>query len=132
MIGCSSNSSSSKALAGRETLASWDTIPQKRARYRQAFDRFDPRKVAAYDARKVRSLLADAGIVRNKLKIRSAIANARADLKIQEEFGSFDAYLWRKLRQRQAAAESQNVIQGRPRPHRRVGRDEQGPEKARV
>ena len=82
-------------LEGAQAGLSWDTILQKRARYREAFAGFDPEKVARFDARKVRSLLADAGIVRNKLKIEAAISNARAFLKVQEEFGSFDAYLWR-------------------------------------
>ena len=81
-------------LEGAQAGLSWDTILQKRARYRQAFDRFDPRKVSQYDAKKVRQLLADAGIVRNRLKIASAVQNARAFLAVQVEFGSFDTYLW--------------------------------------
>jgi len=81
-------------LEGAQAGLSWETILNKRAAYRRAFDRFDPRKVAAYDARKVRALLADAGIVRNRLKIESTIGNARAFLEVQREFGSFDAYLW--------------------------------------
>jgi DNA-3-methyladenine glycosylase I len=68
---------------------------RKRDAYRRAFDRFDPRKVARYDKRKVAALLADAGIVRNRAKIESAIKNARAFLEVQAEFGSFDAYQWR-------------------------------------
>ncbi len=82
-------------LEGAQAGLSWETILNKRAAYRRAFDRFDPRKVAAYDARKVRSLLADAGIVRNRLKIGAAIRNARAFLAVREEFGTFDAYVWR-------------------------------------
>jgi DNA-3-methyladenine glycosylase I len=82
-------------LEGAQAGLSWETILNKRAAYRKAFDRFDPRKVASYDARKVRALLADAGIVRNRLKIESAIANARAFLELQREFGSFDGYVWR-------------------------------------
>jgi DNA-3-methyladenine glycosylase I len=74
---------------------SWSTILRKRDAYRRAFDRFDPRKVARYDKRKVAALLADAGIVRNRAKIESAIKNAKAFLDVQEEFGSFDAYQWR-------------------------------------
>jgi DNA-3-methyladenine glycosylase I len=74
---------------------SWSTILHKRDAYRRAFDRFDPRKVARYDTRKVAALLADAGIVRNRAKIESAIKNAKAFLDVQEEFGSFDAYQWR-------------------------------------
>jgi DNA-3-methyladenine glycosylase I len=82
-------------LEGAQAGLSWETILNKRAAYRRAFDRFDPRKVAAYDARKVRSLLADAGIVRNRLKIAAAIRNARGFLEVRDEFGSFDAYIWR-------------------------------------
>src|SRR6266478_2554019 len=74
---------------------SWDTILKKRARYREVFDGFDPEKVARYDKRKIRELLAYAGIIRNRMKIESAIGNARAFLKVQEEFGTFDAYIWR-------------------------------------
>ncbi len=81
-------------LEGAQAGLSWETILHKRAAYRRAFDRFDPRKVAAYDARKIRALLADAGIVRNRLKIASAITNARAFLDVQEEHGSFDRYIW--------------------------------------
>jgi DNA-3-methyladenine glycosylase I len=73
---------------------SWITILRKRENYRRAFDGFDARKIALYDARKVRALLADAGIVRNRQKIDSAIANARAFLAVRAEFGSFAAYVW--------------------------------------
>ncbi len=82
-------------LEGAQAGLSWDTILQKRARYREVFDGFDAGKIARYDKKKVRTLLADAGIVRNRLKIDSAISNARAFLKVQEEFGTFDAYIWR-------------------------------------
>jgi len=82
-------------LEGAQAGLSWTTILRKRENYRRAFDRFDPKKIARYDARKVTALLADAGIVRNRAKIRSAIANARAFLEVQSEFGSFDAYQWR-------------------------------------
>jgi DNA-3-methyladenine glycosylase I len=82
-------------LEGAQAGLSWITILRKRDAYRRAFDRFDPRKVARYDKRKVQTLLADAGIVRNRAKIESAIKNARAFLGVQEEFGSFDAYQWR-------------------------------------
>ena len=81
-------------LEGAQAGLSWATILKKRAAYRKAFDRFDPRKVAAYDKRKVASLLADSGIVRNRLKIEGAVRNARAFLEVQREFGSFDAYVW--------------------------------------
>jgi len=82
-------------LEGAQAGLSWITILRKRPEYRRAFDRFDPRKVARYDARKIRSLLANPGIVRNRLKIAGAVTNARAFLAIQKEFGSFDAYVWR-------------------------------------
>ena len=82
-------------LEGAQAGLSWITILRKRESYREAFDRFDPRIVARYDDRKREELLANAGIVRNRLKIESAIKNARAFLAVQEEFGSFDAYLWR-------------------------------------
>jgi DNA-3-methyladenine glycosylase I len=82
-------------LEGAQAGLSWSTILNKRENYRRAFDHFDALKVANYDARKVRKLLADAGIVRNRLKIASSIQNAKAFLAVQKEFGSFDAYLWR-------------------------------------
>jgi DNA-3-methyladenine glycosylase I len=82
-------------LEGAQAGLSWSTILRKRDAYRRAFDGFDPRKVARYDRRKVTALLADAGIVRNRAKIESAIKNATAFLEVQEEFGSFDAYQWR-------------------------------------
>jgi DNA-3-methyladenine glycosylase I len=82
-------------LEGAQAGLSWDTILRKRARYRQVFDSFDARSVARYDARKIRSLLADPGIVRNRLKIAAAVTNAGAFLRVQQEFGSFDAYIWR-------------------------------------
>ncbi|MGD0258241.1 MAG: DNA-3-methyladenine glycosylase I [Verrucomicrobiota bacterium] len=82
-------------LEGAQAGLSWSTILEKRDHYRQAFDHFDARKVARYDARKVKKLLADAGIVRNRLKIAAAIRNAQAFLAVQREFGSFDAYIWR-------------------------------------
>jgi DNA-3-methyladenine glycosylase I len=82
-------------LEGAQAGLSWDTILRKRARYREVFDRFDPEKVARYDKRKMGSLLKDAGIIRNRLKIQATIVNARAFLRVQEEFGTFDAYVWR-------------------------------------
>jgi DNA-3-methyladenine glycosylase I len=82
-------------LEGAQAGLSWSTILDKRDDYRRAFDRFDARKVARYDARKIRHLLADPGIVRNRLKIAAAIRNARAFLLVQKEFGSFDTYIWR-------------------------------------
>ena len=74
---------------------SWETILKKRENYRAAFDNFDPKAVARYTSRKVARLLADPGIIRNRLKINSAISSARAFLDVQEEFGSFDAFIWR-------------------------------------
>src|SRR5258706_4914334 len=81
-------------LEGAEAGLSWETIRKKREAYRRAFDRFDPIKVARYKAAKVARLLADEGIIRNRLKIASAIGNAKALLAVQKEFGSFDKYLW--------------------------------------
>jgi DNA-3-methyladenine glycosylase I len=82
-------------LEGAQAGLSWDTILQKRARYREVFAGFDPAKVARFDAAKTRALLRDPGIIRNRLKIRATIANARAFLQVQNEFGSFDAYIWK-------------------------------------
>ncbi len=81
-------------LEGAQAGLSWITILRKRDHYRRAFDNFDPRKVAAYDEQRIAALLQDAGIVRNRLKVQSAVRNAQAFLRIQQEFGSFDAYLW--------------------------------------
>ena len=81
-------------LEGAQAGLSWSTILNKRDGYRHAFDNFDPQKVAAFDEDKVAQLLQDPGIVRNRLKVRSAVQNARAFLQIQQEFGSFDAYVW--------------------------------------
>jgi len=81
-------------LEGAQAGLSWRTILGRRKGYRRCFARFDPRKVAAFDAKTVRALLADPGIIRNRAKIESAIGNARAFLAVQKEFGSFDAYLW--------------------------------------
>jgi len=82
-------------LEGAQAGLSWSTVLRKRDAYRHAFDRFDPRKVARYDKRKIAALMADAGIVRNRAKIESAVKNATAFLDVQAEFGSFDAYQWR-------------------------------------
>ncbi len=81
-------------LEGAQAGLNWETILTKRQNYRRAFDRFDPAKIARYDRRKVRALLADPGIVRNRLKISSTITNAQAFLTLKKEFGSFDRYLW--------------------------------------
>ncbi|MBZ0293526.1 MAG: DNA-3-methyladenine glycosylase I [Anaerolineae bacterium] len=81
-------------LEGAQAGLSWITILRKRDSYRAAFDQFDPQKVAQYDEAKIASLLADPGIVRNRMKIRAAVQNAQAFLKVQAEFGSFDTYIW--------------------------------------
>ena len=81
-------------LEGAQAGLSWDTILRKRPRYREVFDNFDPAIVARYGKRKVNALLGDPGIVRNRLKIASAISNAQAFLKVAEEFGAFDRYIW--------------------------------------
>jgi DNA-3-methyladenine glycosylase I len=81
-------------LEGAQAGLSWDTILQKRENYRAAFDGFDPKKIVRYDRRKTQQLLRDEGIVRNRLKIASAIQNAQAFLAVQKEFGSFDRYIW--------------------------------------
>jgi DNA-3-methyladenine glycosylase I len=81
-------------LEGAQAGLSWWTILRKRENYRRAFAGFDPTKVARFDARAVTRLMQDAGIVRNRQKIEAAVANARRFLEIQEEFGSFDAYVW--------------------------------------
>jgi DNA-3-methyladenine glycosylase I len=81
-------------LEGAQAGLSWETILRKREAYRAAFDGFDVARVAKYDARRVERLMKDEGIVRNRLKIASAVGNAKAFLAVQEEFGSFDKYLW--------------------------------------
>ena len=81
-------------LEGAQAGLSWSTVLAKRPNYRRAFDQFDARKIIRYDQSKIAALLADPGIVRNRLKVASTIANARAFLAVQSEFGSFDRYLW--------------------------------------
>jgi DNA-3-methyladenine glycosylase I len=93
-------------LEGAQAGLSWSTILNKRENYRKAFDHFDARKIARYSDSKVARLLADAGIVRNRLKIAAAIQNAKAFLAVQKEFGSFDRYIWA-------------FIGGNPKQHRR-------------
>ena len=82
-------------LEGAQAGLSWITILKKRENYRRALDGFDVHKIARYDAAKVRALLADPGIVRNRLKIAATIQNAKSFLDVQKEFGSFDAYIWK-------------------------------------
>lgn len=84
-------------LEGAQAGLSWLTILRKREGYRRAFAGFDPARVARFDARKIASLLKDPGIVRNRLKVESSVRNARAFLGIQQEFGSFDRYLWDRV-----------------------------------
>ena len=81
-------------LEGAQAGLSWSTILNKRENYRRAFEGFDPQRIAHYQAKKIRSLLADSGIVRNKLKIAAAVENAKAFLRVEEEFGTFDRYIW--------------------------------------
>ncbi|HMB95842.1 MAG TPA: DNA-3-methyladenine glycosylase I [Tepidisphaeraceae bacterium] len=81
-------------LEGAQAGLSWETILKKRENYRKAFANFEPTKVAKFDAKKQRQLMNDAGIVRNRLKVAAAIQNAKAFLKVQKEFGSFDRYIW--------------------------------------
>jgi DNA-3-methyladenine glycosylase I len=81
-------------LEGAQAGLNWDTILQKRENYRAAFDKFDPKKIARYDSKKMQRLLKNEGIVRNRLKIKSAVQNAKAFLAVQKEFGSFDNYIW--------------------------------------
>jgi DNA-3-methyladenine glycosylase I len=82
-------------LEGAQAGLSWDTVLRKRDNYREAFHGFNPAKIAGYDERKIAALLDDAGIIRNRLKINSAVSNAIAFREVQKEFGSFDAYVWR-------------------------------------
>lgn len=81
-------------LEGAQAGLSWYTVLKKREGYRRAFDNFDPEKVALYDERKVAELIRSADIIRNRLKIRSAVNNAKCFLQVREQFGSFDAYIW--------------------------------------
>lgn len=82
-------------LEAAQAGLSWYTVLRKRESFRKAFDGFDPAKVSRYTDSKIRSLLANPGIIRNELKIRSAVQNAKAFLKVQDEFGTFDSYVWR-------------------------------------
>jgi DNA-3-methyladenine glycosylase I len=96
-------------LEGAQAGLSWQTILNKRDAYRDAFTGFDPARVARFDQRRVETLLANPGIVRNRLKIESTVSNARAVLDVQREFGSFDRYVW-------------SFVNGEPRISRRRGR----------
>jgi DNA-3-methyladenine glycosylase I len=92
-------------LEGAQAGLSWTIVLKKREGYRRAFDGFDPEKVARFSARRIEKLALDSGIIRNRMKIESAVRNARAFLKIQEEFGNFDSYGW-------------HFVDGRPKPNR--------------
>jgi len=81
-------------LEGAQAGLSWETILRKRENYRRAFDNFDPRKIASYDAAAIAQLLDNEGIIRNRLKVASAVQNAKSFINIQKEFGSFDKYVW--------------------------------------
>ena len=96
---------------------SWLTILKKRENFRTAFDGFDPERICRYDARKVERLLRDSGIIRNRLKVAATVGNARCFLQVQEEFGSFDRYIWQFTggRTRVNAFESQDRIPARTR-----------------
>ena len=118
-------------LEGAQAGLSWITILRKRENYRRAFDRFDAKKIAKYDARKLKALLGDEGIVRNRLKIESTRDNARAFLEVQKEFGSFDRFIWsfvggKPIVNRPAA------MRGVPARTEALRRDEQGAEEARL
>ena len=112
-------------LEGAQAGLSWDTILRKRARYREVFDAFDPAKVARYNQKKVRELLHDAGIIRNRLKIDSAISNSRAFLDLQREFGTFDAYIWRFVggQPKQNARKSHKSVPARTTESDALGKD---------
>ena len=112
-------------LEGAQAGLAWITILRKREAYRRAFKGFDPEKVARFGARDVERLLGDAGIVRNRLKIASAIRNAQAFLKVQEEQGSFDAYQWAFVggRPKQATRASMKEVPATRSEERRVGKE---------
>ena len=118
-------------LEGAQAGLSWETILRKRENYRRAFDGFDAAKIARYDKRKVQALMADAGIVRNRLKIAAAITNAQAFLAAQSEFGTFDRYIWQFVGGKPKRNSWRHVEAG-ARAHARIGRDEQRPEEARI
>jgi DNA-3-methyladenine glycosylase I len=102
-------------LEGAQAGLSWSTILNKRDGYRRAFDNFDARRIARYDARKIKQLMANPEIVRNRLKIAASVQNAKAFLEVQKEFGSFDAYIWRFVGSRsiQNARRSLNEVPAR-------------------
>jgi DNA-3-methyladenine glycosylase I len=107
-------------LEGAQAGLSWETILKKRENYRVVFDNFDAALVARYGAKKRNSLLADAGIVRNRLKIEAAIENAKAFLAVQDEFGTFDEYIWG--REQRTEAKHLEVEHGSPGEDPGIGR----------
>ena len=117
-------------LEGAQAGLSWHIVLKKRENYRAAFDQFDPQKVARYTPAKIAELLANPGIIRNRLKIAAAVRNARAFLAVQEEFGRFDRYIWRFVGG-QSHHQPLALHEGSPRPHRGIRRHEPGPETAR-
>jgi DNA-3-methyladenine glycosylase I len=98
-------------LEGAQAGLNWSTILNKREEYRKAFDGFDPKRIAKYKATKIKQLLNNPGIIRNKLKINSAVTNAKAFLKVQEEFGSFDKYLWEFVDNKPVVNKRKNLSQ---------------------
>ena len=118
-------------LEGAQAGLSWETVLKKRDRYRKVFSNFDPKKVARYDAKKKKSLLADAGIIRNRLKVDSTITNAQAFLKIQKEFGSFDNYIWKFVDGKPLQSKSRSQQQN-DRQHRNLRRHQQRSQEARL
>ena len=101
-------------LEGAQAGLSWSMVLAKRENYRRAFDHFDVEKISRYNARKVAALLADAGIVRNRLKIAATIGNAKAFLAVQQEFGSFDRYLWGFVPDRRPIVNRRRKLQDLP------------------
>jgi DNA-3-methyladenine glycosylase I len=100
-------------LEGAQAGLSWEIVLRKRESYRKAFSGFDPRKVARFDAKKIEKLLLDPGIIRNRLKVESAVSNAKAFLQVQKEFGTFDKYIWQFVegKQKQNRLKSMKDIQ---------------------
>ena len=117
-------------LEGAQAGLSWTTILAKRENYRRAFDGFDPERVARYDDRKLAALLDDPGIVRNRLKVRSAVTNARAFLATREEHGSFAGYLWSFVDDRPVVNQPRSMAEV-PTRHRPLGPRQQAAEEGR-
>ncbi|HEY2236648.1 MAG TPA: DNA-3-methyladenine glycosylase I [Candidatus Angelobacter sp.] len=112
-------------LEGAQAGLSWSTILAKRNAYRRAFSNFNPNSIARYDAPKLKQLMANAGIVRNRLKISAAVQNARAFLAVQKEFGTFDAYIWQFVGEKPIvnALSASSQIQARTEESDRMSRD---------